>query len=134
MRRGLCLSIATLLGASACGAEPLSPAEIEAVVSAATCAEPDKDVFHLKSVVIDERRLSYFEVPRDQRPELDYTIEFLRRTSEPVGAWTCDILPGPGGWYCDNGKEYVQCVHYSTGPKCDSGTVDPDPNPSGCGA
>ena len=111
-----------------------SDTNVGSVASAATCAEPDPDVFHLKAVAMGDRWLSYFEVPRDQRRELDYTIDLLRRTSKPVGAWTCGLLPGPGGWYCDNGKEYYQCVHYDSGPSCSHGKVDPDPNPSGCGA
>lgn len=107
---------------------------VESAATAAACAEPDVDVFHVKAVAMEERWLSYFDVPRDQRRELDYTVEFLKRSSEAVGAWTCELLPGPGGWHCNNGKKYVQCVHYDSGPKCDSGPFDPDPNPSGCGA
>lgn len=104
------------------------------VVAAATCAEPDVDVFHVKAVVMGDRWLSYFDVPHDHRRALDYTIDVLRGASHAVGAWTCELLPGPGGWYCDNGQEYWQCVHYETGPSCDHGKVDPDTNPSGCGA
>jgi hypothetical protein len=107
---------------------------VESAATATACAEPDVDIFHVKAVAMAGRWLSYFEVPRDQRRGLDYTIDFLARTSEPVAAWTCETLPGPGGWYCSNGKKYAQCVHYESGPSCDTGKVDPDTNPSGCGA
>ena len=122
------------VGACAIDTDASSEPSHGSVVAAATCAEPEQDVFFLKAVAIEGRWLSYFDVAFDQRRELDYTVQFFKRTSEPVAATTCELLPGPGGWYCTNGKEYAQCVHYDSGPSCSTGTVDPDPNPSGCGA